>query len=226
MRAIAILLCAAAVVTAQSTHPPIVRASGDAGVSAKPDEVRIEIGVITQAETAEMAANANATQTNAMVKELKNLLGSAAELRTFNYSIGPQYRYAPNQTPTITGYTANNTVEVRTRNLDLVPKLIDSTIHSGANNIHSIQFLIHDPRPLHAQALREATQAARANAEAMASGLGLKLGRLVSIESADSASRGPIEPRAMAMQSAAPTPVESGTVDVRAGVIATFEVSQ
>lgn len=207
------------------TREPSVRASGEAAVSAKPDEARIQIGVVTPAQTAEAAAAENANQTTAVLTELRKNMAAGSELRTVNYSIAPQYRYPqPGASPVVDGYVANNTVEVTTRDLASVGKLIDVASKNGANTIHSIDFTVRDDRASRAQALREATQNARADAEAMVSGVGAKLGRLLSIESSESPRR-PI----MQMQMGAAmrnTPIEPGSVDLHASVTVSFEIVQ
>ena len=59
-------LFATALVWAQSPDPalsyrvPTVRAQGSATVTAKPDQIRIDIGVVTQEQSAQAASAANA----------------------------------------------------------------------------------------------------------------------------------------------------------------------
>ncbi len=208
--------------------PPSVSASGTASLSVKPDEVRISIGVVTQETTAEAAAAKNATQTSAVLAELRRIAGPSGDIRTENYSLAPQYRY-PSQggTPEITGYQASNTVEVRTRDLANLGKLIDAAAHTGANMVHSIQFTLHDEETARVQALRGASQNARAQAQAIAAALGLKLGRLLQATTSETPIVRPMFAQAMmAKAQAAPTPIESGNIDVRASVTVTYEVTQ
>jgi hypothetical protein len=56
-------------------------------------QVRIQIGVTTQAQTAQAAAAQNAAQLDSAVKEMRKALGSAAELKTVGYSVHADYRY-------------------------------------------------------------------------------------------------------------------------------------
>jgi hypothetical protein len=206
------------------TKEPFVRASGEATISAKPDEARIQIGVITPAQTAEAAASENANQTNVVLTELRKNMAAGSELRTTNYLISPQYRYPqPGASPVMDGYVANNTVEVTARDLASVGKLIDIASRNGANTIHSVEFSIHDDRAIRAQTLREATQNARANAEAIVSGVGAKLGRILSLESSESPQRQPI---ARFLNGAQETQLQAGSVNVHASVTVSFEIVQ
>ena len=205
---------------------PFVRVTGDATVSAKPDQAEINIGVVTQAPTADDAATQNAKQSTAMIGSLRDILGPTADIKTVNYSLTPIQRYPNNGgSPTITGYSATNTVHIKTQNLSLVGKIIDTVTKSGANQIQGILFTLHDDRPVRAQATRDAAQQARASGDALASALGLHVVRVISAETSQPVSIRPYEMAAMSRLAAAPTPVEPGSVDVRATVVLTLEVA-
>ncbi len=207
--------------------PSTVRASGEASVSAKPDRVRIDIGVVTQASTAEAAASRNAAQTTAVLSKLKSILGPAGSLRTANYSLNPELHYAPNGgSPTVTGYSANNTVQLTLDDLALAGKALDAATAAGSNSINGIQFLLKDDSSVHAEALRQATLKAKSNAETIAGAMGLHIVRLVTAEAEGMAPPRMFESMGMAQSAArVPTPVESGSIDVRATVTVTVEVA-
>ena len=208
------------------TGRPYIRATGEATVSAKPDRAKLDIGVVTQAANAQNAAAQNATQTESMVAALRKSLGAAAEIRTSGYSLTPNFRYAKDGgQPTLSGYTASNTVEIITNELANVGKVIDAGTQAGANNVRGLEFQLKDEAPVRAQALTEAARKARASGEAMAAALGLKVVRVLSAEEG-----GPpqvIRPmRAMAMKAEpSPTPIESGNIQVQASVTLTLEVA-
>ena len=205
---------------------PFVRVTGEASVSAKPDQAEINIGVVTQAPTADDAATQNAKQSTAVIGSLRDILGPTADIKTVNYSLTPIQRYPNNGgSPTITGYSATNTVHVKTQNLSVVGKIIDTVTKSGANQIQGILFSLHDDRPVRAQAMRDAAQQARASGDALAAALGLHVVRVVSAETSQPVTVRPYEMAAMARVAAAPTPVEPGSVDVRATVVLTLEVA-
>jgi uncharacterized protein YggE len=118
----------------------VVRASGEATVSAKPDRAEISIGVVTQAPTAETSSQQNAEQTSQVMATLKRLVGSAGELKTTNYSVSPQYDYPKDGKPRLTGYRTSNTVQVTLNDLALLGSVIDKSVSSGANEITGIAF--------------------------------------------------------------------------------------
>ena len=224
---VALIACAplAAQERTAKTGPPFIRTSADAVVTAKPDRATLSIGVTTQAQTAQAAAAENARQLDAVVNAVRDGFGATAELKTSGYAVNPDYRYPqPGGPPLIAGYTVINTLEVKLSEVSLLGKLFDLATQFGANTIHGVQFQVKEEGALQAQALREAAAKARAKAEAIASALGLKIVRVIS---AEEGSTNVIRPAAFvgAQMRAVPTPVESGTVEVRAEVTLTVEVS-
>ncbi|MDZ4801174.1 MAG: SIMPL domain-containing protein [Bryobacteraceae bacterium] len=209
---------------------PTVRAQGSATATAKPDQVRIDIGVVTQAATAQQAGADNARQFTAVVTELKKVLGAKGEIQTVSYGISPNYRYPKEGgTPTITGYTATNNVRVTSPDVDASGKIIDAASRVGANAIRGIEFSLRNEQALRAVALTEATRQARANADAMASGAGMKIVRILRIEENTQgegrqfAERGVMMMKAQAADSM-PTPVEAGNIRVEVNVVLTGEL--
>jgi uncharacterized protein YggE len=222
-----ILAAAGRPATAQAPEhgmPPHIRCTGEASVSAKPDRARLQIGVVTQAATAQAAAADNARQSEATIAALKHSLGENAAIRTSGYSLNPDFSYPkPGEKAVLTGYTASNTVEVTTDDLANAGKLIDAATQAGANNVQGIEFLLKDEEPVRQRALREAARKARAAADTMASALGLRVVRVLAVEEGSPQVIRPA--RAMAMAASAPTPVEAGNIQVQATVTLTVEVS-
>ena len=227
---IAAALVLAGIVAAQDTSrmPPVpsVRAQGTATATAKPDQVRIDIGVVTQAKTAQAASAANATQFTEVVNALKKIAGAGAEIQTVSYSVQPNYRYPKEGgTPAIAGYSAVNVVRVVTPAVEKAGEIIDSATGTGANAVRGIEFSVKDERALRARALRDAARNARSNAEAIAAGVGLRVTRVLRIEDSIEGPVRPVREMAMMRADAAQTPVEAGTIDVQATVILTAEVA-
>ena len=224
------LSCSVAFAQEQPLRPArsFVRATGEAVVTAKPDRATVDIGVTTQAQTAQAAAEQNASQLDAVVNKIRQAVGSAAELKTIGYSVNANYSYPkPAGQATIAGYMASNILEVKLNDIPLAGKVIDLATQSGANTIQSLQFSLRDESVAQAEALRQATVKARAKAEAMAASLGVKVVRVLSAEEGGTNVVRPPMFTAMASQRgpAPPTPVESGTVEVHANVTVTLEVS-
>ncbi len=194
---------------------PVVRASGEGIVSVRPDQVKVRLSVTTNAATAAEAADANATETTKVMGALRQALGANTEIRTTGYSLGPRYNPDLRRND---GYTASNSIEVTVNDLSLAGRAIDTAAGAGATNVGGIQFTLKDSAPARAQALRLATMQAKANAEAVASGLGKTIGTVMVAQEGSSVTVTPLDIRTSAGAGAATTPVEPGNVDVRAYV--------
>jgi uncharacterized protein YggE len=204
---------------------PFVQAVGQASVSIKPDLAKIDIGVVTQGATAQDASTQNATRLSAVLTALQAVLGLMGDIRTVNYTLTPNYNYPPNGgTPTLLGYTATNTVEVTSTDLANIGKVIDTAAQAGANTIQSLQFTLKDDQPARAQALKAATQQAKAHADAIAAGVGGRTGAVLAGEEGGSVSITPI--RGAVGATAPATPVEPGPVQVTASVTLEIELIQ
>jgi uncharacterized protein YggE len=209
---------------------PSITVIGEAMISAEPDQAHIDIGVVTQARSAPDASRENAERLSRVLAEVKKLLGKGDEVKTSGYSLTPNYRYPQGGKPEIVGYTASNTVRIKTNTLDLVSRLIDGAMQAGANNVNRLIFTLKDEQGAQLEALRQASAKAKTKAEAIAASLGLKIVRIASINEGERTIQ-PIYRQAMAargeaLAAPAPTPVEPGTVDVRSTVSLTAEVSE
>src|SRR3954452_4503129 len=123
---------------------PYIRVHGDATVSAQPDRMQMDVGVISQGATSQAAAEANAKQSNVVVEQLRKLV-PAANIKTVNFSVNPNYNYPTNGAPpVIQGYTANNTVRLELDDLKAARALVDAATRSGASNVNRVTFALRD----------------------------------------------------------------------------------
>jgi uncharacterized protein YggE len=207
---------------------PSVTATGEAVITAEPDQAEIDIGVVTQARSAPDAAKENAEKLARVMAEVKKLLGKGDEVKTASYTLNPNYRYRQGEKPEITGYTATNILRIKTANLTNVGKLIDVSMQAGANAINRLAFMLKDEHATQLQALRLASQKARDKAEEIAAALELKITRVLAVSEGERAVRPLTMPLARGAQfdtaAAPPTPVEAGTIEVRSTVTLTGEL--
>jgi len=210
-----LLLGSAAAVQAQEPAPPhFVRASADAVVSAKPDRAEITIGVSSRAAAAQAASAQNATDSDKVIKAIKQALGSGGFVKTSGYSLAPQYDYSNGHAPRLTGYEATNSVIVTVDDLPLLGKVIDSATQTGANNVNGIAFTLRD-----SSAVRE---------QALAAALGV---HVVGVLEAEPSELPMVHPRPMALMAPSgmlekrvATPIEAGDLEIRSSVTVTLEV--
>ena len=207
--------------------------TGDALVQSQPDTAIIQIAVVTQNASASEAQAENASKSEAVVRAVKAAAGPGAEVKTSGYSLQPQYDYRDPSAPRLTGYLARNSVLVTMGELQKVGAVIDAAARAGANNIDSLSFTLRRDEQARGQALTNATREALSKARLLAEALGGRLVRVVEVQEAGAA-RPPVPlydrtaEVSVARGAAAQTPIEIGTLDIRAQVqlVAEIEIKQ
>ena len=201
----------------------VVSAMGESRIA--PDRASILIGVQSRSKTAALAGAENARRQKAVLDTLRALGLQSDQLTTTNYSVYPETRYdQATQTSVVVGYVVSNNVRVELRSLDLVAKVIDAALAKGANQISSLDFYPSNPDATRRQALAQAVERARADADALARAAGGSLGTLLELNSNDVGGP-PIIRKEMAMRAAADvsTPIEPGSELFRVSVTARWQ---
>lgn len=200
--------------------------TGDSIVQVQPDTAILTISVVTQARRAIEAQQQNATQSDAVVRALKDAAGAGAEIKTSGYSLQPIRVYKEGQPPTITGYEARNSVTVVLSDLTKVGAVIDAAAQAGANDVAGIAFTLRKDRPARDRALAEATREAVSKAQVIASALGGRVVRIVEVQEEGVNRPTPIYQEQMQTRGfiAAQTPIEVGTLDITSRVQVIAEV--
>jgi uncharacterized protein YggE len=184
----------------------------------------INLGVTTEAQTAQAAMAANARQAAALIAALRRAGVAERDIQTANISVNPQQQYHDNEPPVITGYQANNTVTAKIRNVDNTGGVIDAAVAAGGNTINGVFFSYQNPDAQSDAARRDAISNARHRAELYASALNMRVVRIVAVSEGGSYS--PPVPMPMVRMAAAQdaTPVQVGEVDTTANINVTFEL--
>ena len=158
---------------------PTIASSATAEAKFTPDRATISISVQTRATTAAAAAADNAKKQNAVLAALRGLGLTNEQLSTTGYSVNPEYRYDPNRTPTLTGYSVTNTVLADIHDLTQVGKVLDTALANGSNMVSSLEFYASNTDAARQKALADAVVKARADAEVAARAAGGSLGPLM-----------------------------------------------
>jgi len=168
-----------------------------------PDLAVIEAGVVTQASTAVAAMQQNNAQMAKVLAALRKSGVAERDIQTATINLSPQYRYAQNEPPVITGYQASNQVSIRFRDIAKSGTILDTLVREGANNISGPNLTIDKPEGALDEARTDAIKKARARAELYAQAAGLKVDRILAI-SEDGALPRPPMPVVMMRAAAAP----------------------
>lgn len=160
-----------------------VTSNGNAVVKANPDLVTVYFNVETNGSTAKEAKDKNSEIVDNVITELLKKSIERKDIVTENFNIYPEYDWSTGQ-QVFKGYKAIHSIRVHLSSgkMEKVGEVIDAGVDSGAL-ISYINFELSQAKQneLKAEALRLATQDARTKAESMASGLGKRLGGVISV---------------------------------------------
>ncbi len=221
----AVTLPAAAAIaqTAPSTVEPMIPAAGtvldvtaEGRTTRVPDLATIRAGVVSQATTAAAALSDNAQRMAKALAALKRAGVASRDIATSSVQLAPQYRYADNQPPVITGYQATNTVSIRFRDVAKSGTILDALVAEGANQIDGPNLSIDKPDAALDEARTDAIAQAKRRADLYAKAAGLHVARIVSIAESGQDTGGAPQPMFMARASLAKdsTQIAPGEKDV------------
>lgn len=170
----------------QEAHPVVLDGTvldvSATGTSTRvPDLAVIQAGVVTQAATAAEAMQQNNAQMARVVAALRKAGIADRDVQTARISLSPQYRYADNKPPVITGYQASNQVSVRFREVAKSGAILDTLVTVGANDIQGPNLTLDKPEGALDEARVDAVKKARARAELYAAAAGLNVDRILTI---------------------------------------------
>jgi uncharacterized protein len=193
-------------------------------VTRVPDIVRINAGVVSQAATASEAIRQNSARMARVRAALRRAGIADRDIQTTNISLQPDYRYAENQPPQLTGYRASNEVNVRFRDIANSGAILDALVAEGANQINGPMPAIEHPEAALDEARTRALAAARARAELYARSLGMRVARIVAVSEAGAAPPMPVPVMRLQAADAANARIDPGEQVLSASLTVTFEL--
>jgi uncharacterized protein YggE len=199
-----------------------VMVTGQGEVQAVPDTDVLWVGVQTEAETAEAAMDENNVKMQALMDSLTSSGIKTNDIQTKRVNLYPRYQQDETaNSRTLAGYTANNTVSIRTTKLDTLGTLLDDVVKAGANTIDNIQFEMLNSEKLVEQAREAAVMNAKEKAEQLAALTGATLGDVYSIQES-SYTPSPVMQDTVMAESAAP--IAPGTQSISIQVQITWSL--
>ncbi|MBY9063344.1 SIMPL domain-containing protein [Sphingomonas yunnanensis] len=193
-------------------------------VSRVPDLATVRAGVVTQDAVAATAMQQNADRMAAVVAALTKAGIAPRDIATSRVALSPQYRYAENQPPAVTGYQASNAVTVRFRDVAKAGPVLDALVRAGANQIDGPTLSLADAAGALDEARADAVARARARAALYAKAAGLTVARIVSIGEAGESDGEPPRPFAQMRMAAAPAAADSAVLPGESELSATLNV--
>jgi uncharacterized protein YggE len=118
----------------QQPPPPYIAASAIGETHVTPDRVPVQVTVDSRRESAASAAAENRTRQEQVIAAVKATGVASPQIRTAGYRVNPEYAERPERgkAPKVTGYRANNTVQVEVRSIENIGRVIDTALGAGA----------------------------------------------------------------------------------------------
>ena len=163
-----------------------ISVSGQSEITTMPDFVSVYILIETNNSSAQSAKDRNSEISEKVMDELRRLGFSNDEIQTVSWNVYEDYSWNQDGRK-FEGYKVSHLIKVEMKDYKFVGNVVDRVIGAGAL-VQSINFEITKEREneLKAQALEDATKEAKRKAEAIASGSGKRVGKIVSISAGES----------------------------------------
>ena len=172
---------------AEMANTPLVRVNIAESLRTPPDEATISVATQAKAPTATAAVAANKVKTEKLLAAIRAAGIRERDIQTQGIQLQPDYRWDPPSPggqgrQTLVGYMANNSVQIKTRNIDKLTSLLDVLTTAGADSVYGPSFGISDTAPLKREARVRAMTRGEAEATEYARNNGYKSVRLLSVE--------------------------------------------
>lgn len=203
--------------------PRTLTVSGKGDVNIPATMTKVNLGVQVQGKTTQEVQQQVAEKSSAVVALLKSRK-EVEKLETTGISLNPVYSYKDGQQK-IEGYSGTNNVSFRIET-QKAGTLLDDAVKVGATQINGISLVASESAIAQAQkeAIKEAAEDARKQADALLAALNLNQREIVSIQINDANPPLPLQ-RAIATENAqvsasklADTPIVGGEQEVQAAV--------
>ncbi|TCO78248.1 SIMPL domain-containing protein [Chromatocurvus halotolerans] len=185
--------------------PPAISVTGEGKVTAQPDRAALQLGVQVRHEDLAEARSEVTRRSNAILQHLASLGIEERHVNATDINTLPEYRWDKEQeTQVLTGYSVQRSIDLALMDLSLLSTVIEGSADAGANRITPPRLSHSREAELRRDALRLATEDARANARAIAETLGGTLGAVRDISTGGSPRPVPMA-RDMMMRASAET---------------------
>src|SRR5436309_1511590 len=186
------LIVAIALITFPRTHalsqglqqPPQISVSGSAEVKVAPDEIYLRVGVETRDENLGDAKHQNDERVSKALGFLKSNEVKDKDVQTDFISIEPTYDSNISRTKPVI-YIVRKSIEIKLTKMDAFAGLLTGLLTNGVNNVHGIELRTSQLHKHRHAARAMAIRAAKEKADALASELGVKRGKVYNINAND-----------------------------------------
>jgi uncharacterized protein len=155
--------------------------NGEGSVKVAPDIALMYLSVITRDPDVSKAWDDNNTKATAVIAAIKSLGVKDEDIRS-DFSVAQQDKYDQYNQPTgEIFFIVTHTLTVTARDLTKVGGILGAAQAAGVNSIGGVTFSVEDPSQAIKQARVLAVADARARADEIAKGLGVKVGKVLTV---------------------------------------------
>jgi uncharacterized protein len=208
--------------TGSGSATDTVTAIGTGTGSAAPDTAQLSLGVTFTAKDRTAAQDGASKKAAAIITAVKAAGLDAEDIQTGQISLNQLFDTTGRK---VTGYSADQSIDVKTKLIDKVGAIVAAATGAGATNVSGPLFSLADTNAARIDAIGKAMADAKRRATAMAEAAGRKLGRVISVKELDA---NQVVPFASAADSAKGTgavpPVEPGLVEATTQLTVVFRL--
>ncbi len=204
-------------------EPNLVHVTGSYEQEVDPDIARVYVRISTVEDTAQEAEQENAEISNNVMNALREQ--GYEQIETERFSLQKKEEWDPETRKSeFEGYEMIHVLKVTTDQTGAAGMIVDTAINAGANEIERVVFDLSEQKRSEemSEALQKASSDAKSRADALASSLNVRLGRIDSV-SESNFNYVPYA-RAEAYDMAGGTQISPGKVSVNAQVSVSYRI--
>jgi len=167
------------VATAQTGR--LLTVKGEAEVEVPPNFVQLEVLIAADHEDVDDAKADVDARTRRAINAVESFEIADEDLSFSGLGVERNYEYDRNENERLVGYSVARTIEIKLRRFDDYEQLVHLLVEAGIDELQDVRSEVDDESVLERAALEGAAKAAILKAEAMASGLGIRLGMPIEV---------------------------------------------
>lgn len=209
-----------------ASTPRYITVSANADVDATPDQAELSFELVSENPDLNTAKTKNDQLVERMLTVAREFNIPREKVATSGVYVQPEYDYKPDAPRKLRGYRVSRSMQMTIQPLDVSEKVLTKLVSAGVDHVGGVQFTLANPDEVEAKAREKAIAKAKAKAESITASLGVKLGRVLSIQESGGYHKQPPMPmlRAQAMSVDASPPALPGQVQISQSVTLTFEI--
>jgi hypothetical protein len=208
-----------------------VRVAASGTAEAEPDRAVVRVAIVARSDSVSTIRDRLAANASSMREALLATGLDESDIVTSRYDIRQNYRYEPERASQEPRYQGQHAFTITLENTSRAGSVVVTALENGANRVEGVEFTLTEEtrRDLRQDALAEAVEAGRAQADTAAGSADLTITGVESIETAETSVQ-PYRAETAGFAAAADgggggTQFEGGTVTVSAQALVTYNAT-